>query len=253
MSEFWKTAISQVRPNEVLVRGYPIEELVQKTSFGDVVYLLLTGELPVGDEGRLVEAILIACCEHSLVAPSVDAVRFVASSGVPLQTAVAAGVSAIGDVHGGAIEPLAKLLKEAIAQNKSALDLFAQLRQSNQRLPGYGHPVHKQQDPRVKILLDLADEWELSGSHTKFARELEEASQNALGKRLNMNVDGAIAALMCDMGIDAALGKGFFIIGRAPGYIAHAHEQVTKERLFKAPSHLDVTYTGPGRRSVPDS
>src|SRR6185295_18660981 len=113
MSEFWRTAISQVKPNEILVRGYPIEQLVRRCSFGDVVFLLLTGELPKREEGKLVEAILVAVCEHSLVSPSVDATRFVASSGVPLQTAVAAGVSAIGDVHGGAIEPCAKLLEEA--------------------------------------------------------------------------------------------------------------------------------------------
>ena len=115
MSDFWKTSISQVRPNEILVRGYPIEELTSRRSFGDIVYLLLTGELPVGNEGRLVEAILVACCEHSLASPSVDAVRFVASSGVPLQTAVAAGVSGIGEVHGGAIEPCARLVKSGRA------------------------------------------------------------------------------------------------------------------------------------------
>ncbi len=104
MSDFWRTAISRVRPNEILVRGYPIEQLARQRSFGDVVHLLLTGELPRGEQGKLIEAMLVAVCEHSLASPSVDAVRFVASSGVPLQTAVAAGVSAIGDVHGGAIE-----------------------------------------------------------------------------------------------------------------------------------------------------
>src|SRR5205823_3703363 len=112
MSEFWKTAISQVKPNEILVRGYPIEQLTRHCSFGEVVYLLLTGELPKGNEGKLVEAILVSCCDHGLASPSVDAVRFVASCGVPLQTAVAAGVSAIGDVHGGAIEPCGRMLQK---------------------------------------------------------------------------------------------------------------------------------------------
>ena len=96
MSAFWTTAVSRVAENEILVRGYPIEDLARRRSFGDVVWMLLSGELPRRGEGRLVEAILVACCEHSLASPSVDAVRFVASCGVPLQTAVAAGVSAIG-------------------------------------------------------------------------------------------------------------------------------------------------------------
>src|SRR2546428_7258040 len=111
MSEFWRTAISQVKPNEILVRGYPIEQLARHCLFGDAVFLLLTGELPRRNEGRLIEAMLVAVCEHSLASPSVDAVRFVASAGVPLQTAVAAGVSAIGDVHGGATSACAHILQ----------------------------------------------------------------------------------------------------------------------------------------------
>lgn len=249
MSDFWTTAISRVAPDEILVRGYPIEELVRSRSFGDVVYMLLTGELPAGKEGELVEAILVACCEHSLAAPSVDAVRFVASSGVPLQTAVAAGVSAVGDVHAGAIEPCAQLLHESVAARRSADEVFTELRRAKRRLPGYGHPVHEN-DPRTKVLLELAQAWNLAGPHVAFARELEEAAEQHLGRRLGLNVDGVIAALMCDLGIDPRLGKAFFIVGRCPGYVAHAYEQMTRERPFKAPSHDEITYTGPARRRI---
>lgn len=233
------------------MRGYSIDDLVRNTTFGDVVFMLLTGELPRGREGRLVEAMLVACCEHSLASPSVDAVRFVASSGVPLQTAVAAGVSAIGEHHGGAIEPCAILLKAAVEQDKQASEIFRDLKAARRRLPGYGHPVH-QDDPRVKVLLELADEWQMSGVHTALARELEAESDTALGRHLQMNVDGAIAALMCDIGIDPVLGKAFFIVGRAPGYIAHAHEQM-QERPFKAAAHDEITYSGPANRTVSET
>ena len=250
MSEFWKTAISRVAPNEILVRGYPIEQLTRQRLFGDVVYLLLTGELPRGPEGRLVEAILISCCEHSLASPSVDAVRFVASSGVPLQTAVAAGVSAIGDVHGGAMEACAVILRDAVQRGITPPQVFADLVAQKKRLPGYGHPVHTD-DPRVKVLLALAEELKLAGPHTAFARQLEDASTACLGRRLSMNVDGAIGGLLCDLGIDPRLGKTFFIVARAAGYAAHAHEQVTQERPFKAAEYSEITYTGPARRDVP--
>jgi len=93
----------------------------------------------------------------------------------------------------------------------------------------------------------------LTGPHTQFAQQLEAVSQEALGRRLPLNVDGAIAALMCDLKIDPALGKAFFIIGRTPGYVAHAYEQMTAERPFKAPEHSEITYTGPARRPVPPS
>jgi citrate synthase len=250
MSEFWTTAISRVAPDEILVRGYPIEQLIARRCFGDVMYLLLTGELPSGAEGRMVEAILVACCEHSLASPSVDAVRFVASSGVPLQAAVAAGVTAIGDVHGGAIEPCARLLKGAVEAGHTAARVFDDLRARKERLPGYGHRVHRN-DPRRAALLERARELGLLGAHCRFATELEGASEAALGRRLNLNVDGVVAALMCDLRIDPALGRAFFITGRTPGYAAHAHEQTTRERPFKAADPEDITYTGPARRDVP--
>jgi citrate synthase len=250
MSDFWKTAISRVRPNEILVRGYPIEELTTKCSFGDAVYLLLTGELPAANEGRMIEAILVACCEHSLASPSVDAVRFVASSGVPLQTAVAAGVSSIGDVHGGAIEPCARMLKSAVERGQSARVLLEDFKRQNLRVPGFGHPLHKR-DPRTQTLFQLAEKWELLGPHSRLVRDIESMTEQIFGRSLSANVDGAIAGIMCDMNIDPALGKAFFIIGRSAGYVAHAYEQSTAEALFKAASYDEIIYTGPERRSVP--
>ena len=249
MSDFWKTAISRVKPNEILVRGYPIEQLTRRCTFGDTVYLLLKGELPSGEEGRMVEAILVSCCEHSLASPSADAVRFVASCGVPLQTAVAAGISAIGDVHGGAMEPCARILQEAVAADRSAAEVVAAQRGAGRRLPGFGHPAHNP-DPRAVTLFELAEEWRIAGAHVALARRLEDALEKELGRRLPLNVDGAIAALLCDMGIDPALGKTFFIVSRAPGYAAHAHEQATKERPFKAAGVDAISYSGPERRDV---
>ena len=253
MTSFWKTAISQVRPGEITVRGYPIEDLARNCSFGDVVFMLLTGSLPEKNEGKLVEAILVACCEHSLVAPSTDAVRFVASSGVPIQTAVAAGISAVGDIHGGAIEPCAQILQASVEQAKNAEQTLTDLKASGKRLPGFGHPLHRQQDPRVVVLLDLAQEWNLAGAHTVLAKELEQSTEKVFGRHFAMNVDGVIAALMCDMEIDPALGKAFFMVGRSIGYIAHAYEQMTQERPFKAPSYDQIEYTGSRKRRVPPS
>ncbi len=250
MSDFWTTAISKVQSNEILVRGYPIEQLTRHCSFGDTLFLLLTGELPRRQEGRLIEAILVAVCDHSLAAPSVDAVRFVASTGVPIQTAVAAGVSAVGDIHGGAIEPCAELLRSAVTEGLTAAALFDRLKQTGRRLPGFGHPVH-QCDPRTAVLKAIASDLGLSGAHTVLVCDLELLLSQRLSKPLPLNVDGIIAALMCDVGIDPRLGKSFFIIGRAAGFIAHAYEQMTHEKPFKAPAPGDITYTGPARRDVP--
>jgi citrate synthase len=251
MSKFWKTAITSVRANQILIRGYPVEDLARKRSFGDALYLLLTGELPRGREGDLVEAILVCCCDHGLAAPSTDAVRFVASCGVPLQAAVAAGVCAIGDDHGGAIEPLARLLGDAAAGRLDLKRHLAHLRREGRRMPGFGHPTHTE-DPRTKALLELADQWGLSGVHVRLARDLEAGTEAIAGRRLPLNVDGAIAALMMDLGIKPVYGKAFFIVSRAAGYIAHACEQQLHEKPFKELPLEEITYTGPSLRPVPD-
>src|SRR5208283_3673716 len=121
MSEpFWKTAISRVEPNKIVVRGYNLMDLIVKYSYADLTYLLWRGELPSAEHSRMMDALLTVCLEHSLNAPSVDATRFVASSGVPLQAAVSAGVAAIGDWHGGAIEQAAKILQDGVARMKDA-------------------------------------------------------------------------------------------------------------------------------------
>ena len=113
MSEpFWKTAISKVEPNKILVRGYNLMDLVGNYSYTDLAYLLWRGELPSRDQSRMMDALLTVCLEHSLNAPSVNATRFVASCGVPLQTAVSAGVAAVGEWHGGAIEHAARVFQE---------------------------------------------------------------------------------------------------------------------------------------------
>jgi len=250
MSEFWRTAISEVRPNRILIRGYDVQELARARTFGDTVFLLLTGELPRRREGELMDAILVCCCDHSLLGPSTDAVRFVASCGVPLQTAVAAGVCAIGDHHGGAIEPLARLFAEAAAGKLDLRSHMAELRREGRRMPGFGHPIHNP-DPRTVVLFELADRKGLSGRHVRLALELEAATEAVLGRHLPLNVDGAIAALMGDLGIAPAYGKAFFIISRVAGFIAHAVEQQTNERPFKEVPLREISYTGPAERPVP--
>lgn len=253
--KFWNTAITRVETNSIRIRGYDVTQLMGNRSFGDVVYMLFSGELPRGNEGKLVEAILVAGCDHSLAAPSADTVRFVASSGVPLQASVAAGIIALGEWHGGAIEQCAKIFQEAKPAGKDvqglANDILAAYRARKERLPGFGHPVHTT-DPRTPRLLGLAQGWGLTGPHTELALALEAATEKQLGRRLPLNVDGAIAGVMSDMGLDWRLGKGFYVISRASGLIAHYYEQLTQERPFKEVPPQDIEYWGPPPRPVPE-
>lgn len=100
----WKTSITRVEPNKLLVRGYPLEELMGKAGFGQMVYLLFKGELPSQNAGKMIEALLTSSVDHGATPPSVLSALTVASTGAPLNAAVAAGILAISKFHGGAIE-----------------------------------------------------------------------------------------------------------------------------------------------------
>ena len=181
---FWKTAISKVEPNKIVVRGYNLMDLVGKYNYADLTYLLWKGELPSPDHSRMIDALLTVCLEHSLNAPSVDAARIVASCGVPLQAAVSAGVAAIGEWHGGAIEQGAKMLQEGVSHMKemqlsvaeTAEEILRQYRDRKEKVLGYGHPTHTN-DPRTKKLLEIAKETNLCGPHVELAQTIESLTQ----------------------------------------------------------------------------
>jgi citryl-CoA lyase len=254
MSGGWRTAISEVRPGEIRIRGYDLVDLIGTRSFGDVVYLLLAGDLPEGSEGRMVEACLVAAAEHSMVAPSVDAARFVASAGVPLQAAVAAGMVGLGDHHGGAVEAAARLLLEAAATGKPDREAAGQaaerLRGEGRRLPGFGHVVHDP-DPRAGRLLEVAGDLGFRGRWCSLAEALEAVAEEVFGRSLRMNVDGALAAILLELGLDWRLGKAFYVVARAPGLVAHVFEEQTRERPYRDIGWESVVYDGPGPRKVP--
>jgi citrate synthase len=257
---FWKTAISKVEPNKIIVRGYNLMDLIGKYSYASLTYLLWRGELPSAEESRMMDALLSVCLEHSLNSPSVDAVRFVASCGVPLQSAVSAGVSAFGDWHGGTIEEAAKLLQEGVrtsTERKGSLTARAEeivktYREKGMKLPGYGHPTHTS-DPRTKKLLEIGQETKLRRRHVELAENIEELTLKFFGRKLILNVDGCIAAIISDMGFDWRVGKGFFIVSRTPGLVAHAYEQMYVDKPYKAARWDEVVYTGKGERKVPGS
>jgi citryl-CoA lyase len=246
MATFWNTSLSKVTKNKILIRGYRIDELMEHCSFGDVIYLTFVGELPEGNQGRMLETIIVSSTDHSLLAPSVNSTRFVASGGVPLQAGVAAGLISLGDHHGGAVEKCAELLQEAVEIGTEAGDIVRAYRERHERIPGFGHPIHDK-DPRTVQLIQKARGWNLDGKHLALA----EGIGNELGKP--MNVDGAISGIISDLGISWRYGKAFFVISRAVGLSAHYVEEVTRERPFRAVDLDDVTYDGPPERDLPES
>jgi citrate synthase len=253
----WKTAITSVEPNKISLRGYPIDQLIGKISFSQGIYLALKGDLPSEKIGRMIDAILVSSIDHGATPPSILAARTVASTGAPLSSAVAAGVLAISRLHGGAIEEgMEQILSvarradaEKITEKEAASRVVAEAKASKRRLSGFGHRIHTD-DPRSKRLFALARELGLAGRHLAIASALEDALAASSGKRLPLNVDGAIAAVLCDLGFPTSVANAFFILARVAGMVAHIEEERHREKPMRRIHPSDHEYDGPGAREV---
>jgi len=249
----WKTAITDIGPGKIHVRGYNITDIMDKLSYAETVYLILKGELPGKAEAELMNAILVSSIDHGASPPSVLGTRTVVSGGNSLNAAIAGGVLVIGDTHGGAIEQGAKILQEWAKRGDNskqiAEELVDWLKENKKRMPGFGHRLHRV-DPRTGKLFEIAARHGYSGKHIELCKALEKALEEKLGRKLPINVDGAIAAVISDMGFDWRLGKGFFIISRVPGLLAHAYEEMTRERPMRKLGPPPFEYDGPGEREI---
>src|SRR5213078_3073732 len=243
-------------PNRVAVRGYDIAELMGRVSFGKAVHLILTGELPSPAIGHLMDAILVSSIDHGTTTPSTLAARTVASTGASLSASVAAGIISINRHHGGAIEDCARQLKkiadraanESISMDESATRTLAAMREAGQRMSGFGHRVHTK-DPRTSRLFELAKEAGVNGVHMQAARAVEKAFADAK-KSLPINVDGAIGAILADLGMNPAAFNGVFMIARTPGLIAHVIEEQTREKPMRRIDPVRHGYDGPAPRTM---
>jgi citryl-CoA lyase len=230
MEKQWKTSIAQSSPEKTIVRGYDLDELILNLSFTEMIYLTLTGKKATPEQVKVLNAMLVSATEHGINPPSISSARIVASGGNSFNTAVGAGVLSLGESHGGAIDASARVFQERVDDDPAmVVDEFVQ---GKKRFPGFGHKIYTT-DPRTQKMFALAKENGVAGKHVEFALAVEEALEKAKGRKLCLNVDGAIAALLSDMDVDWKLGKAFFIIPRTVGICAHVHEELTQEKPFR--------------------
>jgi succinyl-CoA synthetase alpha subunit len=253
----WNTAVTRIEPNRVAVRGYDIAELMGNASFGASVHLILTGELPLPPVAKLMDAILVASIDHGATPPSALAARTVASTGASLSASVAAGIMSINRHHGGAIEDCARQLKsiaeraarESISIDEAASRTLVAMKEAGERMPGFGHRYHSK-DPRTARLFELAREAGVDGAHMQAARAVEKFFADAK-KPLPINVDGAIGAILADLGLPLSAFNGIFMIARTPGLVAHVLEEQSREKPMRRIDPVHHGYDGPPPRTVP--
>ncbi len=256
--ETWKTSITKVEPNKLTLRGYRIDELIGNVSFPQVVFLAITGELPDERTSLMLDAILVSSVDHGVTPPSCIAARTIASTGSPLNAALAGGILAISRHHGGAVEDSMRMLLDAVHRKKEAKltdreiaeIVVRESKAQKKRLPGLGHRIHTN-DPRTPRLFEIASELGISGEYVNMANALAEEVENSSGKKLPINVDGAIAALLCELELPPELANAFFMMARIPGLVSHIYEEQTRMRPMR---HIDSKrheYDGAPERMVP--
>jgi citrate synthase len=223
------TSIAVSTPDDIFVRGRSLcHDLMGSLSFTEMFCFHVLGQVPTAAQRALVDACLLALMEHGLT-PSVLATRLVYSSAPEaLQGAVSAGLLGVGSRFVGTVEGCAALLEQLVAasdREAEAARIVEQHRTARLPLPGFGHNLHVPDDPRTPRLFALARQQGLAGAHVAALEALSAALDRALGRHLTINATGAVAAVLADVGVPAAIMRGFVLVARCAGLVGHVHEE----------------------------
>jgi citrate synthase len=218
--------------HHIWVRGVDLtEEAMGHLTFGGMVFLLLRGRMPTANELRMIDAVLVSLVEHGLTPSAVMARMTYSLAPESLQGAVSAGLLSVGGVLLGSMEDCSRILERVEAemqggQSRSAAieGIAKEYRAAGKKLPGVGHAIHREGDPRTARLTVIARECGLRGDHLETLSEMARiAGRN--GKPLPVNVTGAVAAILLELGIPWRLQRGFALIARTAGLVAHIGEE----------------------------
>jgi citrate synthase len=235
-----RTAISTSDEHSITVRGQDLcRDLIGHIGFGEYFSLLVTGQRPSKGDAQVLEATLVAIAEHGMV-PSVQAGRMTyAAAPDALQGAVAAGILGCGSVILGASETAGRLFaevdeaaKQGASLEDAAKDVVSKWRAAGKPVPGYGHPLHKERDPRVARLFEVAKEAGTSLRFVEIAEAVEKAIPGIVGKDLRLNVSAAIPAVLLGTNFPLRALRGVPILARTASLIAHLSEEALNPSGF---------------------
>jgi citryl-CoA lyase len=250
----WTTAVGEVAHGTINVRGYPLQDIISTLTFSDAVFLTIRGELPSAAQRRVMDAALCSILEHGFYAPTTLAARMVASaSSGSIIPAVAAGVLTIGSItvspqHTAEIIERVRTSVAGGATPESAVDaIVTEYVESRRRMPGLGHPLHPEGDPRAIALRDVARDnglWtELSGYYGL----VRETYLGRTGRDLPINIDGMLGCVLSELGFTPLEMPGIAAISFMPGIVAHSVEELVAPPTLRV---ADGAYTGRSLRRL---
>ncbi len=230
MGSALKTQIATSTETTITVRGRDlVNELMGHVSFTGFVYFLVCHRVPTADETRVLDACLVTIAEHGLTPSSIVA-RLIADS-VPgeTQAAMAAGLLAVGSVFVGTMEGCGAILKRGVDGGDDldafCRDVVSDFRARREPMPGFGHPIHRPDDPRVPRLFAIATECGVNGKYVALLKRISAELDRQAGRHLTINATGAIAALLLEIGVPVEIMRGLAVVSRAGGLAGHIVEE----------------------------
>lgn len=249
VTKWWRTEIIDMRPGQIAIRGYSIEDLIENVSFVDMIWLMTRGELPSSGERELLECALVSSVDHGPQAPSIAASRMAVTCGLGLNGALSSAVNMLDDVHGGAGEQAVELYHSIedyrqgnlVSVEQAVASIVPEWAEINGKIiPGFGHRFHKDGDPRAPILLrgveKAVQQSVVAGRFASIAIALQDYIEEQKGCFLPLNIDGATAVIYAELGFAPALARGLFCLSRSVGIVSHAWEQQQQGGRNKGPT-----------------
>jgi citrate synthase len=250
----WSTAVGEVAEGAIRVRGYDLADLITGSTFPEVLFLTLRGELPSPAQTRVLDAALCSIVEHGFYAPTPLAARMVASaSRDSVIPGLAAGLLTIGSITvspqhtAELIEAVSTRVRAGSSAGSAVEAVVDEYVSAKRRMPGLGHPLHPEGDPRASALQQIAEEnglWRESAGYFMAARDEYLART---GRKLPVNIDGMLGCVLSEIGFTALEMPGIAAISFMPGMIAHCVEEITGRPTLRI---ADGTYTGPEPRHL---
>lgn len=228
-----RSEVAYSTADRIVVRGHDLVDLIGNVALGDMAFLELKGRLPTSQESAVFNAITVTLVEHGMTPSTIAARMTYLGAPESLQGAVAAGILGLGGRFGGTVEDIARILQTRLGAapleadlRQVARDVVEEHRSAKRLIPGIGHPEHKDIDPRVPRLFEVAAANGLSGRHVELVRLIGDEASTALGRKLPVNATGAIGAIASELEIPWQVCRGLAVMARAIGLVAHLQEEV---------------------------
>jgi citrate synthase len=225
-------------------------DLMGQVGFGELSFWLVAGRRPTAEELRVFEAVLVALADHGFTPTAIAARLTYLSAPESFQGALAAGLLGGGSRFLGVTENTAGFLAGVLAEAEHplpsddagwdgiALAAVREWRESGRFIPGLGHPVHKELDPRTPALIAIASEAGLRKDHLQLFEAIGRVHPQVLGRRLPLNGAGVCGAALADLGLPLETLRGFALLARSAGLIGQIAEEM--RRPVAAQMYLDI-------------